>query len=58
MSEFLSMGGYAFFVWSSYGLTAFFLLLNVVLARTSLRKARQTALRRIKAMEQQNAPEA
>lgn len=58
MSEFLNMGGYAFFVWSSYGLTAIFLLLNVFLARSALRKARLTALRRIKAMEQQNAPEA
>lgn len=58
MSEFLNMGGYAFFVWSSYGLTAVFMLLNVVLARSSLRKARLNALRRINAMEQQNAPEA
>ncbi|MGB0864985.1 MAG: heme exporter protein CcmD [Granulosicoccaceae bacterium] len=58
MSEFLNMGGYAFFVWSSYGLTFFFLLLNVFLARSYLRKARQNAVRRINAMEQQNAPEA
>jgi len=58
MSEFLNMGGYAFFVWSSFGLTAVFLLLNVVLARLALRKARLNAVRRIKALEQQNASEA
>ena len=29
--EFLQMGGYAFYVWVSYGLCLFFLLLNMVL---------------------------
>lgn len=59
MSEFLHMGGYAVYVWSSYGLTLFFLLLNVFLARSYLRRARRNAVRRIQAMEQQkHAPEA
>ncbi len=30
-SEFLAMGGYGFYVWTSYGLTLFVLLLNVVI---------------------------
>ena len=30
-SEFFNMGGYAFYVWSSYGLMAVVLILNAVL---------------------------
>lgn len=29
MSEFLNMGGYAFYVWTSFGITAVVLLWNV-----------------------------
>ena len=29
MSEFLSQGGYAFYVWSSYGMAAILLVLEV-----------------------------
>ncbi len=29
-SEFLDMGGYAFYVWSSYGLTLVILAINVI----------------------------
>ena len=31
MSEFFHMGGYAFFVWTSYGLAAIVLLANIIL---------------------------
>lgn len=31
LQEFLNMGGYAFYVWSSYGLSLLVLILNVVL---------------------------
>lgn len=31
MSEFFHMGGYAFFVWTSYGLAAIILLANIIL---------------------------
>jgi len=31
MNEFLHMGGYAFFVWTSYGLTAIILIANIIL---------------------------
>lgn len=37
MSEFLQMGGYAEFVWSSYGLAAATLAFNVISARKRLR---------------------
>ena len=30
-SEFFAMGGYAFFVWTSYGLTFLVILLNIVM---------------------------
>jgi len=31
MAEFLHMGGYAFFVWTSYGLATIVLVANVIL---------------------------
>ena len=31
MNEFLQMGGYAFYVWSSYGISLVILLINVYL---------------------------
>lgn len=32
LGDFFAMGGYGFFVWSAYGLSALVLALNVVLA--------------------------
>jgi heme exporter protein D len=32
MKEFFAMGGYAFFVWASYGIVAFVLIANVLAA--------------------------
>jgi len=31
LSEFFAMGGYAFYVWTSYGLTLIVLLANIVI---------------------------
>jgi heme exporter protein D len=31
LNEFLNMGGYAFYVWTSYGLALLVLLINVIL---------------------------
>ena len=31
LEEFLNMGGYAFYVWTSYGITFVVLLVNIVL---------------------------
>jgi heme exporter protein D len=47
MSEFLAMGGYAAYVWPSYGLTLVIIVLNIVWARRLLAKSRQEAQRRI-----------
>ena len=30
-SEFFAMGGYAFYVWTSYGITLFVIVLNIVM---------------------------
>ena len=39
MSDFLAMGGYAWYVWGSYGVTFLLLLLEVVLLA---KRARET----------------
>jgi heme exporter protein D len=38
LTEFLHMGGYAFYVWTSYGLAMIVLLLNVILPMRQRRK--------------------
>ena len=46
MAEFFNMGGYAFFVWTSYGLSAVVLLINVVLPTLQEKTIKQTLARR------------
>lgn len=41
MSEFLAMGGYAKYVWSSFGVTAIVLILNLLAARRQLNQTRE-----------------
>ncbi len=43
MTEFLNMGGYGFYVWSSFGITAFVLALNVFLPLAQHRQALREA---------------
>ncbi len=50
MIEFLKMGGYAAYVWSSYGIVAFVLLLNSI---SSWRRY-QNLLRRLKRLHGKN----
>jgi heme exporter protein D len=38
MREFFQMGGYAWYVWGSYAVTAAFLLLEIVLLKKRSRK--------------------
>jgi heme exporter protein D len=45
--DFLDMGGYAAFVWPSYGLTLLVMLLNIYWARRRLAQAREDARRRV-----------
>jgi heme exporter protein D len=40
MSEFFAMGGYGFYVWGSYGVTAALLALEVVLLLKRKREAK------------------
>jgi heme exporter protein CcmD len=49
MSQFLAMGGYAQFVWPAYALVIGVMILNIVWARRSLRRARDEARRRLTA---------
>ena len=47
MSSFLNMGGYAAYVWPSYGLTLAVIVLTIVWARRLLAKSREEARRRL-----------
>ncbi len=47
LSAFLDMGGYAAFVWPSYGLTLVVIVLNIVWARRLLARSREEARRRL-----------
>jgi heme exporter protein D len=47
VSEFLNMGGYAAYVWPSYGLTLAIIILNIVWARRLLARSREDARRRL-----------
>lgn len=40
-SEFFAMGGYGLYVWGSYGVTALFLVVEIILARKRARDIRQ-----------------
>ena len=46
--NFFAMGGYAFYVWSSYGVTALFLCLEIVLLLLRKRTITQRLGRRIR----------
>jgi len=43
MSEFLAMGGYAFYVWGAYGVTALVFIIEIIAVRARLRSARESA---------------
>ena len=47
LKEFFDMGGYAGYVWPSYGLTLIVVVLNIVWARRLLAKSREDARRRL-----------
>jgi heme exporter protein D len=38
LTEFLDMGGYAFYVWSSYGIALLIMLINIILPARQRRK--------------------
>jgi heme exporter protein D len=43
MSDFLAMGGYGFYVWGAYGVTALAVAIEVIGVRARLRAARRQA---------------
>ncbi|HEX8011446.1 MAG TPA: heme exporter protein CcmD [Casimicrobiaceae bacterium] len=43
LAEFFVMGGYGFYVWGAYGLTAVLLAAEVIAVRARLRHAREAA---------------
>ena len=46
-SEFLSMGGYGFYVWASYGVTFVLLAAEIIMLRSRKRRiTQQTTIRR------------
>ncbi len=49
LAEFFAMGGYAAYVWPSFGLTLFLLIHNVRSARRLHASAREQAMRRLDA---------
>ncbi len=51
LSEFISMGGYAAFVWPAYAVALIVLVGNIVSARSSHRRAIVDARRRAEAQE-------
>jgi heme exporter protein D len=53
VAEFLAMGGYAAYVWPSFGLTLIVLIHNVRSARRLHANAREEALRRLESARKQ-----
>jgi heme exporter protein D len=54
LSEFLAMGGYAVYVWPSFGLTLIVLIHNVRAARRYHAAAREQAMHRFDASRKQS----
>jgi len=48
LSEFFYMGGYAFYVWTSYGIALVVLVANLVNAKACERRMRRTLDRRMR----------
>jgi len=54
VSDFFAMGGYAFYVWGSYGVTALFMVIEVILVQRNKRTIMQRLARLIRANQQVN----
>jgi len=48
MSEFLHMGGYAFYVWSSFGITFLVMAAGVIYTLIQQKKTKQNMSKRLK----------
>ncbi len=49
LNDFLNMGGYAFYVWGSYGITLLVLAVNLVVPMINERKLLNDLARRVRA---------
>ncbi len=49
MSDFFSMGGHGFYIWASYGMTALFMIVEVLVVVLSNRAVRQRLTRMVRA---------
>ncbi|MCH9049454.1 MAG: heme exporter protein CcmD [Proteobacteria bacterium] len=56
IQEFFHMGGYGFYVWSSYGLTAIVLIFNVIQSLTLQRKTLRELNNRLRRLRERNDP--
>jgi heme exporter protein D len=52
LSEFFSMGGYGFYVWGSYGVTALFMIIEIILVIRNKRTVTQRVARMVRMSEQ------
>ena len=51
-SEFFHMDGYAFYVWTSYGLSLLVLLFNIILPIANARKQRRELIGKLRRLRQ------
>lgn len=51
LTEFVSMGGYGFFVWASFGMTALLIVVEVIY----LKRQRATNIQRIRRLKNMNS---
>jgi heme exporter protein D len=58
MSEFFAMGGHGFYVWGSYGLTALFMITEVILVARSKKTVLQRLSRMVRAERRNEQEEA
>jgi heme exporter protein D len=56
IQEFFHMGGYGFYVWSSYGLTAIVLIFNVIQSLSLQRKTLRELNNRLRRLRERNDP--
>jgi heme exporter protein D len=54
LDNFLAMGGYGFYVWGSYGVTAALIAVELALLRARRRAAETTAERTVRAREERD----
>ena len=56
VQEFFHMGGYGFYVWSSYGLTAIVLIFNIIQSLSLQRKTLRELTNRLRRLKETNDP--